>query len=43
MITFFAIVAFLVFQVGVCSLCIYLSGTRRHKKLLQRGGLFSVF
>lgn len=41
MLTFFAIVAFLVFQVGVCALSIYLSGRRRHKKLLN--GHYSIF
>lgn len=42
MITFFAIVAFLVFQIGVCALSIYLIGARRHRKLIDKG-LFSAF
>jgi hypothetical protein len=37
MTTFFAIVGFLVFQVGLCTLSIYLSGTKRHRKLINRG------
>lgn len=39
---FFAIVAFLVFQLGHCLLCLYLIGSQRHRRLV-RGGLASVF
>lgn len=42
MVTFFAIVLFLVFQVVVCCLSIYLVGPRRHRKLINKG-LFSAF
>ncbi len=37
MITFFAIVAFLLFQLGNCLLCLYLMDVRRHRKVMHWG------
>lgn len=41
MLTFFAIVAFLVFQLGQCILFFYMMDARRHRSLLNRQ-LFSL-
>ena len=36
MITFFAIVGFLALQIGICTLSLYLSGSRKHRMILKR-------
>ena len=42
MLVFFAIVAFLMFQLGHCVLCFYLMDAHRHRQLLNKG-LLSFF
>lgn len=37
MLTFFAIVAFLLFQIGLSVLCLRLTGTKRHREVLSKG------